>query len=145
MSEMKPCPYCAEQVLAVAVKCKHCGSNIGSSSRVVKNQFMMRPAFSVMFGVLLLIAFAVVLNNWNRTGTLSGRGYSDADVANIEQSIRTEFSKRDGAKVEEVKMIRESPTKMAGFATLRVPLLGEVHKSCSATMGENGQSIWRCN
>jgi hypothetical protein len=104
----------------------------------------MRPAFAVSLVIILLIFGGGVLYNWNRTGSLSGRGYTDADVASIEKDIGTEFAKRSGVKVEEVHMIRESATKMTGFAKIRVPLLGEVQKSCSATLGENGQSIWEC-
>lgn len=145
MSETKSCPYCGEQVLRVAVKCKHCGSAIEGSSGVAKSQFKMRPAFAVILGLMLLMVAAGVFLNWKQTGTLSGNGYSDADVANIEQDIRTEFSKRDGVKVEEVKMIIESPKKMTGFVKLRAGVLGLVHKSCSSTLGEDGQSVWECN
>ncbi|WP_223538797.1 superinfection immunity protein [Pseudomonas sp. BF-R-12] len=28
----KICPYCAEEILAAAVKCKHCGSDVGASA-----------------------------------------------------------------------------------------------------------------
>lgn len=27
--ETKRCPFCAEEILSAAVKCKHCGSNVG--------------------------------------------------------------------------------------------------------------------
>jgi len=33
MSETKICPYCAEEVRAEAVKCKHCGSYLGGPRR----------------------------------------------------------------------------------------------------------------
>ncbi len=33
MPEMKECPYCAEQILAVAAKCKHCGEYLDDELR----------------------------------------------------------------------------------------------------------------
>jgi hypothetical protein len=32
---MKPCPFCAEQILSAAVKCKHCGSMLDGSAPAV--------------------------------------------------------------------------------------------------------------
>ena len=42
-------------------------------------------------------------------------------------------------------MLKESSTKAAGFVKLQVPLVGEIMKSCSATMMEEGKRyIWQC-
>jgi len=142
--ETKPCPYCGEQTLAVAVKCKHCGSAIGSASNAVKSQFKMRPMFSILALIVVSITGAVFAYNWRQTGTVSGQGFTDADISNIELSISAQFAKPDRVTVENVKMIRESPNRLTGFVKLRMPLLGSIQKTCTATYGDRGTSIWQC-
>lgn len=34
MKSTKRCPYCAEEVPAVSIKCKHCGSHISSTAAI---------------------------------------------------------------------------------------------------------------
>ena len=149
MSNTRACPYCGEQILFVAVKCKHCGSTLGSSppsttSSAVTNQFKMRPFFSVALVVIVGLMGLGWAYNWTRTGTISGMGFSDADISRIGQEIRSEFSKRPGMRVEEVQLLRESPRKLIGFAKMKLPLLGSVSKTCTATMGDDGRALWQC-
>jgi hypothetical protein len=148
MSETKACPYCGEQILAVAMKCKHCGSMLGgqpsAAVSAVTNQFKMRPGFVVAAVVILGIFGAAWGYNWTQTGSMSGNGFTDADIANVTQSIRAEFSKRAGVTVQDVQMLRESPRRLEGFVKIKVPLIGTVDKSCTATMGDDGRSIWQC-
>jgi uncharacterized protein (DUF983 family)/DNA-directed RNA polymerase subunit RPC12/RpoP len=51
----KPCPFCGEQILEVAKKCKHCGSTASQSKK------RLLPAFLLcfFFGVLGIHAFYV--------------------------------------------------------------------------------------
>jgi hypothetical protein len=71
-------------------------------------------------------------------------GFTDEDIAKVKESIRDEFDKRPGVKVVEVQMLKESPNKLMGFVKAKAPLFGEITKSCSATMGEGHEYLWRC-
>lgn len=78
-------------------------------------------------------------------------GFSETDIEQTKQDIRSEFEKRPGLTVVDVQMIKESPRKLVGFVKLKpngIPnslgTLGEVSKDCTATWGENSQYIWRC-
>lgn len=102
----------------------------------------LRPVVAV--AMLSLLAAGYAYSRY-QTGPLSVRGFTDADVALVEQSIRTEYARRNGLKVAEVKLTRESPTRLTGSVTVNVPSLGMVQKACDASLGDRGQPIWQCN
>jgi hypothetical protein len=89
------------------------------------------------FGKAIPFALLIVLAGCNS-------GFSGEDIAKVKDSIRTEFDKRPGIKVIDVQMLKESPTKLMGFVKVKAPLFGEMTKSCSATMGEGNQYLWKC-
>jgi hypothetical protein len=71
-------------------------------------------------------------------------GFSDADIEAIKKSIKTEFEKREGVTIVEVTMLKENSKKAIGLVKLNVPLVGEITKPCTATMGEDSRYIWQC-
>jgi hypothetical protein len=75
---------------------------------------------------------------------LGENGFSNADLEAMKTHIKTEFEKQPGITVTEVEMIRESSKKATGFVKIRMPLVGEIMKSCTATMGQDNRYIWRC-
>ena len=96
----------------------------------------------VAAGVVAVLATGYAYNR-NQADTATGRGMSDADVAKIEQSIKTEFARRSGLTVVEVKMARQSPTELAGVAKVKTQL-GTIEKTCNASLGDRGQLTWQC-
>ena len=71
------------------------------------------------------------------------QGFTDADVSKLESEIRSEFARRPGVTVKAVEIIKESPQRLSGFAKLEAGGV-EVMKNCSATWGEGGKYIWKC-
>jgi phage shock protein PspC (stress-responsive transcriptional regulator) len=51
MSETKICPYCAEEVRAEAVKCKHCGSYLGGPRRSSASDWVRSDSDRMIAGV----------------------------------------------------------------------------------------------
>ena len=58
VEEMKRCPFCGEEILAIAIKCKHCGSDLNGS------EFSQSRSIAD-YGVLLLaIPIATTIFIW---------------------------------------------------------------------------------
>jgi len=94
-----------------------------------------------------LLTIAAVLATWTAQATAAWwweSGFTDADIDAMTKSIKEEFEKREGVKVIEVQMLKESSKKAIGFVKLQVPLFGEIAMPCSASMAENGRYIWQC-
>lgn len=58
--------------------------------------------------------------------------------------MKDEIEKQKGIKVIEVVLLREVPTKLTGFAKVRLRSGKIIIQTCTATMGETGNSLWRC-
>src|ERR1700682_2063651 len=71
LERMKQCPYCAEEILAAAIKCKHCGSHLSDHPEMIALRAPSRqevPAPTVYirgpFKVMLWIIIIIVGSAW---------------------------------------------------------------------------------
>jgi len=68
-NELKPCPYCGELILAVAIKCKHCGSKLEDYA---EHESQSTASQSDTIGyMLLIIPFVAIMLMWFWVGSMN--------------------------------------------------------------------------
>lgn len=104
------------------------------------------PAAPAKNGAVGLIVAAVIVGGiawW----LWPSSGFADADIANVKQSIRDEYAKKNSdIEIEEVAMLRKEPRELLGFIRAKHKPSGLMQTiDCSATMSAEGRNyIWRC-
>lgn len=101
------------------------------------------PAKSGAFGLIVAAVIVGGVAWW----LWPSSGFADADIANVKQSIRDEYAKKNSdIEIEEVAMLRKEPRELLGFIRAKHKPSGRMQTiDCSATMSAEGRNyIWRC-
>ena len=56
--KVKKCPFCGEEILAVAIKCKHCGSDLAEKPAAVPE---IDSGENIGYALLLIPVIAILL------------------------------------------------------------------------------------
>lgn len=67
LHETKTCPYCSEEILTTAIKCKHCGSDLSDATPYLTNPISIAIYLARRASVYILIIGAVFLAITNPT------------------------------------------------------------------------------
>lgn len=85
--ETKACPFCSEQILASASKCKHCGEFLNEKSKqatVIEATSKKWKTIKLLGWVLILLSFPTCIAGYQGSGTgLLAVGIIIAFVANF--------------------------------------------------------------
>lgn len=61
MDETKTCPFCAEEIKAAAIICKHCNSSLASSKKNLEQSNSSADKVGCLFAVLIVLAISTWL------------------------------------------------------------------------------------
>ena len=87
MSETKRCPYCGEEIMATAIKCKHCGEFLNDNNSQNPTEKVQHSNISKNMGIgcLLLVGLLIIMG-------IIGSFLSDSDTFyNSEPNIDSEY------------------------------------------------------
>lgn len=93
METTKRCPFCAEEILAAAIKCKHCRSSLSGDppEQPTKPPVKTRPVFKLI-GSLLLVLFviAIIGSFFDNPGNLTaGNSTEESQLGDQAEAYRT--------------------------------------------------------
>lgn len=125
--KMKKCPFCGEEILEVAIKCKHCGSSINEydNQKSQKNEIQKiqekKPDMklsNIILGVLAVILILFTLVNFLDSGSASSSKSNNIEASNKEAALGNKIIKTcaDGeTTIERSKCVEENTGKYFVF------------------------------
>ncbi len=72
MEEIKKCPYCGKEILAVAKKCKHCGNWLESNENNIIKKRNFRWLYIVILVGVIALGVYIVLHKGNKSKIVYG-------------------------------------------------------------------------